>query len=395
MKNLMNKLLRANVSVAQMAGFAIANLIGLAIVVLALQFYVDVRPVFNDEESFISRDYLIITQKVGGLGSLLGEKADFDANKIEDIKKQPWVRKVGEFTTSDYGIYAKVGMGGRELHTQFFFESIPTEFIDVKSDEWGFNPAKPEIPVIISKDYLALYNFGFAAAQGMPQISEGMIGAVPISFVLSGNGITEEYRGRIVGFSNRLNTIIVPQEFMEWSNSRFAPATKLAPSRLMVEVNNPGDPDIKKFMDKNGYEIAGDKQDSGKANYFLTVIISIVVAVGLLISLLSFFVLMLSIFLLLQKNARKLQDLLMLGYSPAQIAAPYIRLVIWVNVGVLIGAEILVLIVRSQYLPMLDVFGVEGAGIWWSTLGAIMIIGAITIANIIAIKKKMCSLWRD
>lgn len=55
-------------------------------------------------------------------------------------------------------------------------------------------------------------------------------------------------------------------------------------------------------MKKHGYEIAGDKMNSNKASYMLTVIMGIVIAVGLVISLLSFFILILSIYLLLQKT---------------------------------------------------------------------------------------------
>ena len=62
MNNIIWKLLRQHISKGQLIGFAIANLIGLTIVLLAVQFYRDVRPVFNDEESFISKDYLIITR---------------------------------------------------------------------------------------------------------------------------------------------------------------------------------------------------------------------------------------------------------------------------------------------------------------------------------------------
>ena len=59
MNDIIWKLLRQHISKGQLIGFAIANLIGLTIVLLAVQFYRDVRPVFNDEESFISKDYLI------------------------------------------------------------------------------------------------------------------------------------------------------------------------------------------------------------------------------------------------------------------------------------------------------------------------------------------------
>ena len=177
---LMWKLLRKNISAGQLTGFSIANLIGLTIVILAVQFYGDVKPLFNDEESFISRDYLVITHKVTGMGALLGANATFSDDAIADIEAQPWVRKVGRFTTSAYSVYASVGLGGdgRSLSSKMFFESIPSEFIDVEADDWHFSPSHPVVPVIVSKDYLSLYNFGFAAAQGMPKISEGMIGMI-------------------------------------------------------------------------------------------------------------------------------------------------------------------------------------------------------------------------
>lgn len=394
---LMWKLLRKHISAGQLIGFSIANLIGLTIVILAVQFYNDVRPIFDDDESFIRRDYLVITHRVTGMGALMGSSSEFSDEAIADLEHQPWVRKVGRFSTSEYNIMASVGIGntGRSMSTQFFFESIPSEFIDVNPDDWNFNPDKPEVPVIVSKDYLSLYNFGFAAAQGMPQVSEGMIGMIPLTFTFTGDGKSEVIPGRIVGFSSRLNTIIVPEDFMKWSNSRYSNGVKQQPSRLIVEVNTPGDVKIQNYMDAHNYEIAGDKMDSSKANYFLTVMISIVIAVGVIISLLSFFVLMLSIYLLLQKNTKKLQDLLMLGYTPSEVSTPYTKMVIAINASVMLLAIILMLAGRTYYLPMLTAFGIGGANLFISIAVALVIMGLITTGNIIAIRKKINTLWRQ
>ena len=397
MKGLMWKLLRRHVSVAQLGGFAVANLIGLTIVILAVQFYGDVRPIFDDDESFIKRDYLVITRKVTGMGALMGASSEFSSEAIADLEQQDWVTKVGKFRTSEYSINATVGLGnsGRSMSTQFFFESIPDEFIDVSSADWRFNPRRPVVPVIVSKDYLSLYNFGFAAAQGMPKLSEGMMAMIPLQFTLTGNGISDVLPGRIVGFSSRLNTILVPEEFMQWSNRRYGNGGTTAPSRLIVEVNTPGDVRIADYMDAKGYDVGGDKMNSGKANYFLSVIIGIVIAVGVLISLLSFFVLMLSIYLLLQKNTKKLQDLLMLGYHPRQVAAPYIRMVVAINGVVLVASIVLMTVARSFYMGMLQAFGVNGSSIAAAIVVAVAIMGCITAGNVIAIRHKIDRLWRQ
>ena len=394
MNNIIWKLLRQHISKGQLIGFAIANLIGLTIVLLAVQFYRDVRPVFNDEESFISKDYLIITRAVTGAGAMMGSNGEFSDDDISDLESQPWCRQVGRFLNSDFAVDARLGVGsGHAMHTQFFFEAIPDEFIDIDPNAWGFNPNDPVVPVVISRDYLSLYNFGFAATQGMPKISEGQAEMLPLEFTLSGNGQRLDMPGRIVGFSNRLNTVIVPQEFMEWANQRFGTGEIQHPQRLIVEVNSPGDVKIEKYMEDHHYEVAGDKMSSSKANYFLTVISSIVIAVGIIISLLAFFVLMLSIYLLLQKNTRKLQDLLLLGFSPSQVSKPYILLVVGLNAIVLVLAIVLMLIGRLAYMDMIHAFGVSGSSIFVAVLVGLLIMGAITAGNIIAIRRKVASLW--
>ena len=394
MNDIIWKLLRQHISKGQLIGFAIANLIGLTIVLLAVQFYRDVRPVFNDEESFIRKDYLIITRAVTGAGAMMGSNGEFSDADISDLEEQSWCRQVGKFLNSDFAVDARLGVGsGHAMHTQFFFEAIPDEFIDIDPDEWGFSPDKPEVPVIISRDYLSLYNFGFAATQGMPRISEGQAEMIPLDFTLSGNGKRDNMPGRIVGFSNRLNTVIVPEEFMEWANLRYGTGIPQQPQRLIVEVNSPGDVKIEQYMDEHHYEVAGDKMSSSKANYFLTVISGIVIAVGIIISLLSFFVLMLSIYLLLQKNTTKIQDLLLLGYSPNQVSKHYIMLVVGLNAIVLVLAIVLMLLGRLAYMDMIRAFGVGGSGIGVAILIGLLIMGAITAGNIHAIRKKIASLW--
>ena len=104
MKDIIWKLLRQHISKSQLIGFAIANLIGLTIVLLAVQFYRDVRPIFNDEESFISKDYLIITRAVTGAGAMMGNNGEFSDNDISDLEQQHWCRQVGRFLNSDFAI---------------------------------------------------------------------------------------------------------------------------------------------------------------------------------------------------------------------------------------------------------------------------------------------------
>ena len=400
MKGLLWKLLKKHVSKSQMFGFALANIIGLTIVLLGVQFYQDVRNIFADEDSFMRKDYLVVTKRVGELNAIAtmmgGGANTFTDNELTQLRNEPWVRDVGEFSTSNYQVYGTISLAGQSvsLRSSFFFEAVPDKFLDVKSKDWHFDPEHPQIPIIVSKDYLSLYNFGFAASQGMPQMSENMIGMVPIVFRLTGNNGTQDYlEGRIVGFSNRLNTIIVPQSFMDWSNKRYAPNAESQASRIIVEVSNPGDPAVESYMNSHGYEIAGDKLNSSKANRLLTIILSIVVAIGLVICILSFFILILSIFLLLQKNTQKLQNLLLLGYSPRQVSGMYVRMIVYINIAVYVLSIAAMLVARTYYLPLVQAFGAHNAGIEVAAAVGAALIAVITLGNVTAVRRKVRNLW--
>lgn len=392
-KNIVWRLLRRNISGGQIAGYALANLVGLAIVLTAIQFYRDVTTVWDDEDSFISEDYMIISKKVNGLGSFLGgdgvgSPTAFSEEEITDIASHPWARKVGRFSSAAFNVYAKVNIGSSSMGSDLFLEAIPDDFFDVSPKGWGYEPGKSDfVPVIISKDYLSLYNFGFATSRGMPQVSEEIIEMVPLQFSLSGNGKQQWVNARIVGFSSRLNTIAVPEEFMEWANEEFAGSTSGQPSRLIVMLDKPGDPQVETYLDEKGYEAAGDRAANGKAAYFLSLVTSIVVGVGLVISLLAFFILLLSIYLLLQKNSDKIRQLMQLGYSPEQVSRYYHRIIIMVNAAVIILAIGVMLCVSAYWSEPLSTLGVDSTSPWFTVGIGLGIMTLITAGNITAVSR--------
>ena len=391
------RLLRHNISPAQLTGYAVANLVGLTIVACAIQFYSDISSVWNDDDSFLSRDDTVISHKVSGLGSLVGSGGDssFTPEEIADLSSQPWVRRTAPFTPATFSVGATLDMNGANMSTALFFESIPDEMFDIRPDDWGFDPEHPIIPIIIGKDYLSLYNFGFASSRGLPQLSEAMIGMVPLKISVSGNGKQQWIPARIVGFSSRLNTVAVPEEFMEWANSTFGETTSPAPSRLIVELKQPGDPAIKEYLAANDYEASGDNADTGKASYFLSIVTGVVISIGVIISLLSFFILMLSIYLLLQKNRSKLSDLMLLGYPPNAVARYYCILIAGINAAVLIAAIGIMLASGCMWHTQLVAIGVQPVAPWTAIAVTTAIIAVITAVNILSIRRTMVRYFKS
>ena len=213
--------------------------------------------------------------------------------------------------------------------------------------------------------------------------------------MMRGNGRVEQYKGNIVGFSNRLNTILVPQSFMKWANENFAPNAEAQSARLIIEVSNPADSAIASYFQKKGYETEDGKLDAGKTTYFLRLIVGIVLGVGLFISILSFYILMLSIFLLLQKNTTKLESLLLIGYSPNKVALPYQLLTVGLNVIVLVLSIGLVSWLRSYYIDSIQLLfpQLETGSLWAAISMGILLFIVVSVINILAVKRKVLSIW--
>lgn len=385
------KLLRHNISVWQIAGYAAATLVGLVIVMVAVQFYRDAaRTLGADGDGgvgLLSSRNLVISKPVGLSATLSGQTPSFSPSEIEEIEAQPWASAVSPFQAADFGVRAGVELGDRAMHTALFLESVPDRLLDIDERSWKFDPENPSVPIIISKDYLALYNFGFAASGHMPMINESMLSSVPLTITLSGNGNQATLPGRIVGYSDWLNTVAVPQAFMDWAHGRFGAGPVARPSRLVIEVSDPSDPSIESFLSAHDYELAGPGNDIGRAAFFLRLITTVIVAVGAVITVLALGILVLSLFLLVQKNRRAISGLLLLGYTPSEVSACYIKLVAWVNLAVLVVACCALAVLAPMWQGALAAIDIEGASVLVSIGVGTLIMVAITIINICVIKR--------
>ena len=70
-----------------------------------------------------------------------------------------------------------------------------------------------------------------------------------------------------------------------------------------------------------------------------------------------------------------------------------INMVIYINCAVMVVSIILMLLMRAYYLPSLKAMGVSGGSIVIALIVAFIIMALITMGNVMAIKKKINSLW--
>jgi hypothetical protein len=388
------RLLRQNISIPQLLGYAFAALTGMSIIFAAFCFSRDIRPLFTPATGLFKPEYLVVNKKVALLATFNSDRTTFSQSEIDEIKQQKFVQSLSYFTSCRFRVKAYTQPSSQipPFSTDLFFESVPDRLLDSTGPDWRWDEQSGVIPIIIPRDYLNLYNFGFAGSQGLPQISEAIVQQVVFRVVVSGNGRQQVFDGRIAGFSDYLNTILVPDAFMQWANERFGEGAAGRASRLIIETGNPADPAIAEFFAaRQNYDVSDNRGDRGKLSYFLTLLITIVMIVGTLIMLPAIGLMILSINLLVYKNQKTLGNLVLLGYRRRQLAGPYCLLVLVINLAVGITGFAIAGYAQNLYAPRLAALGITGlSGGFWTTAGfAVLFVLPVTALDILWIRRKI------
>lgn len=307
----------------------IGFVIGLSLVSISSEVYLKVNDILGSKQT---SNYLILNKKVSLLSNtLLNRKTTFSEKEVAFLKTQSFVRDVSPVTSSGYKITVLEvdipGAGNRRFYSDFFLESVPSSFIDVRTSEFEWKEGDETIPIIIPRDYIHLYNFGFAPSQGTPQVPGSMVKHLTGKIrIIDHQGKKHFFKGKIVGLSDRIPTIIAPKSFNDFANSHFAdPNEEQETSRVLVEVNNPSDPDLIELLKTKHYQTNNDKLNSGKAALVVSVIMLVLLIFGLCFIILSIVNVILSFSLVISESRHEVRLLLELGYTTKMIAKYMMR----------------------------------------------------------------------
>ena len=315
---MIKKLLWSKQNFIQLSMAMIGTIIGLFLLLMAVQTYFDIGELLKSDED----NYVIVNKKVGLL-NMIGGTSVFNENDLQEIKDLPFVHKSAPFSSSQFQVMAVVPQIG--FRSEFFFESVPNDFLDFKNRNFRWKKGQRRIPIVLSRDYLSLYNFGFAPTRGMPPMTESTIQRVVFQIkITSKNGYTDNYSGKVVGFSDRVNSILVPQSFLNWANTTYSSGNR-PPAKVMLEVENPYSTEFKSFIDEKNYELSSGKLIGDKVGNALDIMTGVIAVIGVLIVFLALLVFLLNFKLLIAKASDDIRLLLQLGYKYQTIASLLIR----------------------------------------------------------------------
>ena len=376
----------------------LGTLAGFVLLLAGIQFYMDIRSILSQNRDLMDPEYIVINKQVD-IGQTLGlTRAGFTKEEIEEIASQPFADKVAPFLSNQFPVSGYTESERfPDFYTDLFFEAVPDEYIDVKSDEWKWNPELGTIPIIIPQDYLNLYNFGFAPSQGLPQIPKGVLSLINVTIRLKGEGRGrfDDYPGRIVGFSNRINSILVPYDFLTWANEKYGYFKEADPSQVIIVSSDPTNPAIIKFLEEKGYDTIREKLKSSRMNIILKFIISFLVVIAAIIIGLAFLVFLLSLQLMISRSSEKIIRLHKLGFHYREISRPYIVLLLILMVGVTSLSLLFTSILTRQFSAMADTWSLDISSslhsiIYLTTIGLVSLIFVSNLAAILVSTNKLC-----
>lgn len=317
--------------------------LGILLLLLATQTYFNLAHILNGNAN-TNQNYLTINKKVGMLNTLLGSDG-FSNTEITELQQQPFIQQVAPYTSNKYKVAAKSST--LNFYTELFLEALPTDVLDLTPTRWQWIEGNAEVPIIMSRNYLALYNFGFAPSQGLPQFSPNSIRQVSFDLILRGNQREYIAQGRIIGFSDRVNSILVPASFMQWANQNFGEPIPTSTSRLLLRVSNIYDKNLTSYLQNKGYEISEGKMIGSELSSLLRTTFALIAIIALFIIILATLLFALHFQVLVAKATPNIQLLFQIGYPVTTITSPFTRL--FLRHFTLAATAALLLLLLAQY----------------------------------------------
>ncbi|MGN6618645.1 MAG: FtsX-like permease family protein [Ilyomonas sp.] len=350
LNQLLKKLIRTSAGrirfIMAVLGLSVALILILSAVQLQMN-YNDLLYSKNNRDSIAN--FLVINKNV--TDKTIGQTS-LSETEIEDLKKQPFVEDIGVLTPSRFKVSAS-GSENLPFYTDLFFESVPDAFLDVQSKEWKWDDNSKFIPMIVPNMFLDMYNFGFATSQNLPQLTPQLVMSLPIQITIHTDLGNAQYYGKVVGFSDRISSVLVPQQFMKWANGKFGNNESAKPSRVVIKTNDAGDPQLLSYLKRHGLTTDADKTRFSKYRQIVNTVVNISWITGAVMLVFALLIFTLFIQLTISSSKEEIKLLITLGAAPKQLYRFLIKQFFPVNALIIIGVLILIQVLQTVLQQLL------------------------------------------
>ena len=197
------------------------------------------------------------------------------------------------------------------------------------------------------------------------------------------------FNGRIVGFSDRISSLLVPQEFMDWANNKYSINQNSKPSRVVIRTKDPGNPALVQYLKDNGLTTDADKTRFSKYRQIVNAIVNVSWITGAVMLLFALLVFTLFIQLTIASCKEEIQLLITLGASPVQLQSFLVKQFFPPNIFISILALTIISVLQWEVhnlLEMEHIFVSPFTSVF-TFVSALVILAVLWIVNFYTIRK--------
>ncbi|WP_439505261.1 FtsX-like permease family protein [Sediminibacterium sp.] len=367
--------------------------IGLAVAVFLLLIAVQIQSNYhfllespNNKDSIA--DFLVINKVLDN--DNLGN-SELDSNLIKEIAKQPFTESVGLLNPSRFKASIQSISNQFPFYTDISFESVPSSFIDIKNAEFAWNPTATFVPVIVPNMFLDIYNFQFSLSQNLPQLTPAIVKMIVFKLTVYGKNGPISFNAKIVGLSDRISSMLVPTEFIEWGNNYAEKKSGENVSRLVLKTSDPSNPAIATFLKKNNLSTNTEKLRYSKYRKVIDTVVSISGIAGGIMLVFALIIFTLFIQLTIANCRPEIILLITLGATPNQLSKFLIKQFYPGNIKSILLATLLVVVFQLGLKILLEqqLIYISPMISWYTLVIAILLALLLWIVTYKAIQKHM------
>ena len=360
----------------------VALCIGTTLLLLAVMIWWNFSELLygKNQKDSLGATYLIIGKRVTEQNMGVANATLFSQQDIDSLKLAPEVQDVGLITSNHFPVYATLG-GRLAFETDMALECVPDHFIDNMPSDWKWEPGKQSLPIIVSSQFLDIYNYVFAPSQGLPQLSQSSVKNIALNLKVGRGADVETFTAHVVGFSDRIGSVLAPKSFIDYGNNKYGnPGSSNITSQLIIKAKDPSDTKFTNYLQRHDYTTNSENLRWSKIRAIVEVVVSATGILALLLMGISTLVFILFIELTIAHAQQSLTLLLQIGYAPRYISRFMINRFLPMVLGTVIVAMILTVVgqivaaraVESQGLVLPAIPG-------WPVWAALVVSAAILV----------------
>jgi len=312
---MLKKLLFKNQDKRQLIIAMIGAFMGITFLVTSIHYLIKVNE-FGKGAEILGPNTIIVQKKVTSSSSLGLTKTDFSEREIEKLREYPFINDVEPVISNNFKVWFQTDDPlVPEFKTDAFIQTVDSSFLDVNTSNWDWEEQDEFVPIIMPRDILVMLNT-FMSASDIPQVSEEVALNVKFKFRISKGIKRKEFEARIVGFTNEVSAVLVPESFMNYGNTNFALDKELKITQLMISGNESEFGLLEDLLNKKGLESKKSQVVIARLKSVVGTLIMVVLGISVIAVFVSGLVLIQYMQLLMTKNAYEVRTLLRIGYSP-------------------------------------------------------------------------------